>query len=103
MAAAINSYDIGQAVRISVEFTDAAGAAIDPTTVTASYWVPGLGIVTLTYGVDANVVREAVGSYYTDIDTTDAAGEWPYRWQGTGNVTVAADGVFSVADSQLVT
>jgi len=52
----------------------------------------------LIYGVDVAVTYEAAGSYYVDF-VPNRAGQWRYRWESSGAVTAAAEGVFQVKRS----
>jgi hypothetical protein len=101
-AMAVNSYDtydIGDAVRCDVSFTDMSGVAADPTAVLFKYEDPSENETTLTYGVDVEVVRDAVGEYHVDV-TIDEAGRWAYRWEGTGTVVSATELEFDVRKSR---
>ncbi|HRP25949.1 hypothetical protein [Thauera sp.] len=94
----MNSYDLGDQVRLSAAFTDADGAPVDPTVVTVKYSDPTGDVTDLTYGVDVAVTQEAGGSYYVDF-VPDRAGQWRYRWESSGAVTAAAEGSFLVKRS----
>jgi len=84
-----NVYTIGQQVQLTATFTNTAGAAADPTTITLKYRVPATGVVTTkTYGVDA-LIRSSTGVYYFNL-TLNVAGEWWYRWEGAGAI-IATD------------
>lgn len=98
VGAAVNSYGLGDQVRLSASFTDAEGAAVDPTVITVRYADPTGAVTTLTYGVDVAVTYEAAGMYYVDF-VPDRAGQWRYRWESSGAVTAAAEGVFQVKRS----
>lgn len=95
---AVNSYDLGDQVRLSATFTDADGAAVDPTVITVKYADPTGAVTDLTYDVDLAVTRDGDGTYYVDFVPT-AAGTWRYRWESTGAVTAAAEGAFQVRRS----
>lgn len=95
----MNTYDIGDQVRLSVAFTDSDGVAVDPTVITLKYSNPGGTVTTLVYETDAAVTRDATGEFYADIVPT-TAGIWRYRWYSSGTVTAAAEGSFSVRRSQ---
>ena len=69
-------------MRLSGAFTNADGDYHDPTAVFCTYTSPSRTVTTLTYGVDAALVRDAMGQYHADIDV-DEAGRWPYRWYAT--------------------
>ena len=94
----MNSYNLGDQVRLSAAFTDADGAPVDPTVVTVKYSDPTGDVTDLTYGVDVAVTQEAGGSYYVDF-VPNRAGQWRYRWESSGAVTAAAEGAFLVQRS----
>jgi len=81
----------GSKVRLSVTFTDANAAAIDPTTVSVEYGAPGVAPTTQTYN-PGNVVRDGVGLYHYDLDTTSLSGLIDYDWISTGTGQAAAGG-----------
>ena len=92
----INQYEIGDVVRVSGVFTNQVrGAAIDPAVVTFLYKPYLLPTVTLTYGIDAAVVRDGTGNYHVDVDA-NASGPWTWRWASTGIGQAADEGQFYV-------
>lgn len=95
--AAINEYDVGDVVRLSVTFTD-GGTAVDPGTVTFKVRPPVGDIVTYVYGTDAALVRTATGAYRIDYEPTLHG---TYVWRAAGTVTNKAAGeqTFRVRDS----
>lgn len=95
---AINSYDVGDVVRVQGVFKNAAGTTVDPTAITFKFQVPDGTITTYIYGTDAEVVRSATGTYYCDITTTDE-GRYSCRWAGTGNNAAAGERYFLVSES----
>jgi uncharacterized protein YfaS (alpha-2-macroglobulin family) len=90
-----NTYVSGNEIRLSVAFQTLDGNAIDPTAVELKVIDPD-GDVT-TYLPDA-VVKDAVGHYHVDL-TMDVAGRWYYRFEGSGAVTAAGEGSFTVNHS----
>lgn len=94
----MNTYDIGDLVRLSVTFTDSKGTATDPTVITVRYRDPAGLETELNYGEDAALVRDDTGDYYTDL-IVDRAGQWQYRFAATGTVTAAVEGQFTVRRS----
>jgi hypothetical protein len=88
-----NTYDVGDLIRCTGTFTNAAGTAIDPATVYFKYKDPGGTKTTLTYGVDAAVVKSSTGVYYVDVNV-DEVGTWYYRWQATGTGQSAGESYF---------
>lgn len=90
-----NVYLAGNKVRVSVAFTDANGAAIDPTTVSLEYSV--LPAVATVVGYNpGTVIRDSAGNYHFDIDTTALLGVVTYEWISTGVGQAAASGQFAV-------
>jgi hypothetical protein len=77
------TYDVGDLARITAEFTSSAGIAIDPTALYCVHTDPSGNATTLTYGVDAALVKDDVGKYHVDI-SVDEAGTWLYNWYSTG-------------------
>ncbi len=101
----MNVYTEGSAVRLTATFTDPTNgnAAIDPTGIVLTLGQGGLlapAPTAYTYGVGTVVVRDSVGNYHADIDTTGfAAGTWWANWTGTGAVQAAAQESFGVAEA----
>jgi hypothetical protein len=94
----ILEYELGDLVRCSGAFTNAAGTAIDPASVLFSYR-RGTGTVTiLTYGVDVALVKDSTGNYHVDIDA-NAVGLWHYRFHSTGSGQAADEHTFKVRSS----
>jgi len=110
---AVNSYLAGSLVRVATYsgpilspaggFRDVNGNLADPTTVTLQYR-PGTGqaVVTVTYP-SAPIVKDGVGLYHADLDTTPATatGVWTYECIGTGAVQAPARNAFAVDLPQL--
>jgi hypothetical protein len=93
------TYDKGDLVRLSVAFTNSAGTATDPTTVTLKVKAPGTALATYTYAL-GQVTKSATGSYYKDV-SLNASGRWWYRWEGTGAVETAEEGWLEVREQRL--
>lgn len=94
----MNAYDVGDQVRLSVLFSDAAAVATDPTVISVLIGSPVGTVTILSYSDDLAVSREGDGAYYVDI-VVDRPGTWSYRWQASGTVTAAAEGRFIVRRS----
>lgn len=94
-----NIYQIGDLIRVSALFTDAAGVAVDPTGIVAKYKNPANTITTLTYPTDAPLVKDSTGNYHVDIAVA-TTGIWYYRFTGTGAVTAADEHRFYVERSE---
>lgn len=88
-----NSYPLGELVRMAVAFT-ANGAPADPSTITLEVIDPTGASVTYTYGSSA-IVRDGVGAYHFDQDV-EIAGQWRYRWFGSGTLQAPGPGYFMV-------
>ena len=73
----INEYLIGQQIRLASTFSDSDGLNTNPTAVVLTVRAPD-GTKTTPAAINS-----ATGHYYADITPT-AAGEWHYRWAGTG-------------------
>lgn len=95
----INTFNLGDLVRCTAEFVNSAGSFVDPDVVKFQYIAPGASAVTLEYGVDAAVVKTAIGRYYCDVDA-NAVDTWYYRWFSTGNAQSACESEFVVASSR---
>lgn len=94
---AINTYDIGDLVRVDGAFA-VGGVATDPTTITLKVLPPGGDLLTYTYAA-GEITKSGAGVYYKDIPIT-AAGTWYYRWLGTGAVVSGGEGYFYVRTPQ---
>ena len=86
-----NTYDIGDLVRVSAVFTNAAGSASD-TTVALKLMKPDGTTSTPT------PTHDSTGNYHYDV-SVDQAGKWYYRYEGTGVVQTASEGSFLVRES----
>jgi uncharacterized protein YfaS (alpha-2-macroglobulin family) len=88
-------YDNGDLVRCTAAFTDTAGTAIDPTTVSFRVKDPAGTITTYAYGTDSELVKDSTGNYHVDIDA-NTDGIWAYRFSSTGAGQAAAEATFRV-------
>ena len=94
------SYDKEDAVRCQAEFrTVNTNELVDPDTVIFKFKDPNGTIITYTYGVDSELVKDSVGIYYVDIDI-DSDGIWFYRFEGSGNHQAAGEAKFSIKQSE---
>jgi hypothetical protein len=84
----IYDYVIGEFPRLTGEFR-VDGVLTDPDAVRFIYTPPGGERTVLVYGEDDEVVREAEGKYYVDLELV-TAGTWHYRWESDGAVEAAA-------------
>ena len=94
------SYLAGNQVRVSAEFTDiVTGAEIDPPIVKLSVCAPSGSPTVYIYGVDANVIRDAIGMYHADLDI-DSAGTWLYKWWSVGTGKAAGENSFYASEAR---
>lgn len=80
-----NVYDVGDLVRVSAVFKNAAGTATDPTATSIKIRKPDGVVTTLVFGVDGALIRDSAGTFHTDISIT-MKGEWIHKFIGTGAV-----------------
>lgn len=92
-------YQPGDTVRLDTTFK-VADVLTDPTVVTLTYRSPSGTSTTLTYGVDAALVKDSTGTYHADI-AVSAAGRWDWRWTGTGTAAGIDEGTFTVEETLL--
>jgi hypothetical protein len=96
----IGLYDVGDIATVTASFKSGTTPS-DPTTVTARVWAPD-GTAT-NYTVTAGqIVQDSVGAYHLDIACV-LAGDYFYRFTGTGAVTAAQEGSFHVRSSTALT
>lgn len=91
--AAFREVDVGDKVRMSVEFRDLDGALADPDTVTAKSKDPSGNVTTIS------ATKDGTGIYHADIPV-DEAGDWYARMAGTGAVEAAFEGKFVARPTQ---
>lgn len=94
----MGTYIEGALVRVTAAFTNAAGAAVDPTTVTLK-WHRNQDPVTSWTVTAGQIVKDSVGNYHADLDTTNLVGGWSYEFEGTGAAQAANAGTFLVLAS----
>lgn len=96
----MNTYDIGDLVRIQSTFKNVDGTVVDPTTITFKLKTPDGTVTTYVYGSNAEVVKEGTGIYHVDWSCTQA-GQHIYLYVGTGTVQTAEDATFMVHERML--
>jgi hypothetical protein len=67
----------GNGVRSIATFMDIDGDLVDPTVVSFSYRIDSSAPVNFLYGVGQRIVRDSMGVYHIDIDTTGFAVQRP--------------------------
>lgn len=91
----MNTYDIGDVVRISNVFTvTSSGAVIDPGTVTLVVMAPDTTEATYTYA-GSSVTKDSTGTYHVDISPA-MAGIYRYRWTSTGTGAGSEESRFEI-------
>jgi hypothetical protein len=89
----------GELARVSGVFTDLeSGEAIDPDVVRFLHRRGEGDTATLTYGDDAEVVREEAGVYHVDVPTEDE-GVLRWRWESAGDFIGVSEGQVTVLAS----
>jgi hypothetical protein len=94
----VNHYQVGDKVRGSAAFTNAAGSAIDPGTVTFRFRHQDGAATIYTYLTDAELVRNTTGCYHVDF-SVGTAGLWYYRFAATGTGQSAGEELLYVEPS----
>jgi hypothetical protein len=90
----------GSQVGLGVLWFDENDVLTDPTVITFEFKTPSGTSTTYTYGVDAQLVKIAVGKYQV-ILTASASGIWSWRFAATGTIVAALEGEFTVDQSIL--
>lgn len=93
-----NYYYYGTKIRCKGTFSDADGDEQDPENVYFQFIEPEQDAVSYEYGVDPEVVKEATGIYYVDLDGS-TIGDWKYRFYSTGVGQAASEATFTVRSS----
>ena len=91
----MNSYIIGNIVRLSASFTDEDGVLANPATVSVKIKKPEKTIETF-----AAIAGDNKGEFYYDYTTTDL-GDHQYVFTGTGTIDAVANGKFNVKSEWL--
>ena len=91
----MNTYDIGDRIRLRGSFVNSAGTVVDPSSVTLQLRQLDTDLgsyTTLVYGVNS-IVRASAGEYYHDA-APSSEGEWRFRWNGLGDNAAAGESAF---------
>ena len=99
----INAHQAGDLVRVTAAFTDPADdTPVDPDDVLLDVRKGDGSTATHAFSTSpATVVKDSVGNYHADLDTTGLAGTWHYRWYSTGAGQAAEHNVFTVEPSPI--
>lgn len=92
---------IGTRVESRQEFLDTASALSDPDTVTLVILAPDGTRTTLVYLTDSEITRVSLGVYSFD-HVPDQAGDWGYRWAGTGANAYAEETFVNIEASRVL-
>jgi hypothetical protein len=96
----VSRYPLGQPIRLSTTVRDAAGALVNPTTLTLLVKVAQADGTQLTAGTYSSPVNDGTGALHQDIPVTDlaVAGHYQYTWTATGTGAGVSFGEFDVFD-----
>jgi hypothetical protein len=93
----MNEYEIGETVRSAAEIKNILGQYTDPATLIFTVVDPSGNEAAYTYGVDADVIKSAIGRYYVET-VADEAGQWYYSFKST-SPSGYGEGTFNVGVS----
>lgn len=93
------TFDVGDVVRCTAEFTNLAGDGADPTVVTFKVTDPAGTMTPFEFSVDLEVVKVETGLYYIDVPI-DQSEAWLIRCEGTGFNAAACESYFNVRTSR---
>lgn len=96
MGASVFFESASELARLSNTFT-VADVATDPSTVSLTLTTPDGTETTYTYAA-TEITKDSTGVYHKDV-TCSAAGQWSYKWVGTGAATDTTVGTFTVQES----
>jgi hypothetical protein len=91
----MEQYHVGQTLRITAQFVDELEDPADPTEVSFSLRIDSGDTETFVYGVDDELVKVEVGTYYVDVSLS-VSGTYSYQFLGTGTVEAALEDSFKV-------
>lgn len=104
-----NVYHVNTQVKMAAEFKNAAGALVDPATVTYKVWKGNTGaIATATWPPDVtppavpSIIRVNVGQF-EHVILADSPGRWHYEAHGKdsgGRELIGMEGYFDVQTSR---
>jgi hypothetical protein len=90
----ITHFLLGNLVRLSATFVNAAGAPVDPGFIILTIKLPDCSTETLTYA-NGDIIKDGIGLYHYDFLTTEAGLHY-YLYDATGDVIAASQGQFAV-------
>lgn len=86
-----DSFVIGDVAHLTLALTDLSGAAADPGALRLKVKSPAGTVMTYTYGVGGEIVRDGVGLFHADV-ALQAAGQWWWRWESDAPNPGAGEG-----------
>lgn len=98
----MNTYNVGDSVRLYVALVDVDGDAVDPTTLTLTV-KPALGTaVSYTYAA-GEITKDSVGNYHKDYTVLSGSGGMVYyKFVATGTAIGSEPGSFAVRSDPTV-
>jgi len=96
-----NFYDAGDVVRLTANFTDISNNPADPTAVVLRVKQPDTTVTVFNYP-GGTIVRDGTGAYHYDLSITES-GDHYYRFEASGAVQTAAENLFHVRRSNVLT
>lgn len=98
----MNTYDVGDDVRLSIELKDSAGAVVDPTTLTLTV-KPALGTATTYTYAAGQITKDSTGNYHKDYTVlTGSGGMVYYKFTATGTAIGMEQGAFMVRNDETI-
>lgn len=94
-----NSYDYGDLVLFTGDFTDADGDYQDPDNVYFQIKTPSGVTTSYHFGEDEEVNKISTGRYSIEL-SVNASGYWKYRWYSTGVGQAAEENSIYVEPSE---
>ena len=94
----MNNYEIGNVIRLTGNFYQFGGGLFDPSSLLLRIKAPD-STVTVIDG--SQLTKVIPGSYYYDY-AAPLAGRYFYRFEGSGNMTCAAERQFTINPSRVL-
>lgn len=97
----IQTYDIGDRIKLEATFVNDAGVPVTPTSVALTIRYPDGTHTHHAYAVGpADILEEDTGTFTLEI-TADQSGQHDFRWFGTGEGGGTEEGYFWVSLNKL--
>jgi len=96
----LNTYDVGDNVRLSIAIVNSAGAATDPTALSLTV-KPGQGTATTYTYAAGDITKDSTGNYHYDYTVlTGSGGTVYYKFTATGTAIGMEQGSFGVRSDE---